>query len=133
LKALNLELVMGITPRGSYCRDLLEMSRLIDLYANLGVPLQLTLAYPSAPGPDPKGNPELRTAAGHWKAGINGEMQADWAATAVALAAAKPSVHGIFWAHWSDSDVHHFPHCGLLDHLGKPRPALERLLSLRKS
>ena len=48
LAALDVELVMGVTPRGSYCRDLLEMSRLLDLYALLGVPLRVTLGYPSS-------------------------------------------------------------------------------------
>jgi hypothetical protein len=40
LAALDLELVMGVSPRGSYCRDLLEVSRLLDLYALLGVPIR---------------------------------------------------------------------------------------------
>jgi hypothetical protein len=36
---LNLEVVMGIDGRGSYCRDALDLSRLLDLYALLGTPL----------------------------------------------------------------------------------------------
>ena len=48
LAALDVEIVMGPTPRGSYCRDLLETSRILDLYALLGVPLRVTLGYPSA-------------------------------------------------------------------------------------
>ena len=39
---------MGVTPRGSYCRDLLETSRILDLYALLGLPLRVTLGYPSS-------------------------------------------------------------------------------------
>src|SRR5206468_1482903 len=57
LAALDLELVSGVTPRGSYCRDLLETSRLLDLYALLGVPLRVTMAYPSANTSDPKADP----------------------------------------------------------------------------
>jgi len=64
LSALDLELVMGVTPRGSYCRDLLELSRLLDLYALLGVPLRVTLGYPSDERPDPDADPELRVEGG---------------------------------------------------------------------
>src|SRR5262249_39525784 len=39
LASLDVEIVMGVTPRGSYCRDLLDTSRMLDLYALLGVPL----------------------------------------------------------------------------------------------
>ena len=51
LAALDVELVMGSSLRGSYCRDLLEASRLLDLYALLGVPLRVTLATPARPPP----------------------------------------------------------------------------------
>ena len=59
LAALDLELVMGVTPRGSYCRDLLEASRLLDLYALLGVPLRVTLGYPGGGHPRPGCDPAL--------------------------------------------------------------------------
>ncbi len=38
LTPLDLELVMGPTPRGSQSRDLFETSRMLDMYALLGVP-----------------------------------------------------------------------------------------------
>src|SRR5256714_4421925 len=49
--ALDVEIVMGVSPRGSYCRDLMDTSRLLDLYSLLGLPLRVTLGYPSAEGP----------------------------------------------------------------------------------
>src|SRR5439155_17050123 len=52
LAALELEWIMSVSPRGTYCRDALDASRQLDLYALLGVPLQVTLAYPCAEGPD---------------------------------------------------------------------------------
>src|SRR5262249_22561867 len=48
LAALDVEVIAGVTPRGSYCRDLLDTSRLLDLYSLLGVPLRVTLGYPAA-------------------------------------------------------------------------------------
>ncbi|HJT76983.1 MAG TPA: endo-1,4-beta-xylanase, partial [Gemmataceae bacterium] len=65
LAALDVEIVQGVTPRGSYCRDLLETWRLLSLYSLLGVPLRVTLGYPSAEGTDAQADPEQRVEAGH--------------------------------------------------------------------
>jgi hypothetical protein len=85
LAGLNVELVMGVKGRGSYCRDLLETSRLLDLYALLGVPLQVTLGYPASAKPDADGDPEMSADAGFWRAGYSPEAQADWASSFVEL------------------------------------------------
>ena len=132
LAALDVELVMGPTPRGSYCRDLLETSRLLDLYALLGVPLRVTLGYPSAAGPDMDSDPEMQINAGRWRDGYTVEMQADWAADFAPLALCKPFVQGAVWAHLSDGEPHQFPHCGLRDAQGAVKPAARRLRETRE-
>jgi hypothetical protein len=131
LAALDLELVMGVAPRGSYCRDLLETSRLLDLYSLLGVPLAVTLGYPSAEGFDAAADPELAVGAGRWRDGLGPANQADWAAAFAALAVAKPYVQAVHWAHWSDAEPHQFPHCGLVDADGRVKPAAQALQDLR--
>ncbi|HEY1379372.1 MAG TPA: endo-1,4-beta-xylanase [Gemmataceae bacterium] len=131
LAALDIEWVMGVTPRGSYCRDLLDASRVLDLYALLGTPLQVSLAYPSSKGPDALADSHLSVGAGHWQGGFAPEAQADWAAEFTALAACKPFVRSAYWCHLSDAEAHQFPHCGLLDAAAKPKPALDRLRDLR--
>lgn len=132
LTALDIEIVMGVTPRGSYCRDVLETSRILDLYALLGVPLRATLGFPSDDGPDPDADPELRVAAGRWHAGYDPETQADWAEAYSTLALCKPYVQGVQWVQLADAGTHPFPHCGLLDAEGNAKPALERLRELRQ-
>jgi Glycosyl hydrolase family 10 len=132
LAALDLEFVMGVTPRGSYCRDLLEASRLFDLYGILGVPLRVTLGYPSATGVDPNADPDVRVAAGHWRDGADPEAQADWAGSFASLALCKQWVQAVHWAHVSDAEPHQFPHCGLLDADNRPKPVLHRLRELRQ-
>jgi hypothetical protein len=133
LAALDLELLMGVVPRGSYCRDLLEVSRILDLYALLGVPLQVTLAYPAEAGKDALAvEPEQAVDAGFWRTGISPTCQADWADAFAGLALAKPYSRAVHWAHLSDAVPHQLPHCGLVDAAGKPRPALERLGALRR-
>ncbi len=133
LSALDIELVMGVTPRGSYCRDLLETSRILDLYALLGVPLRVTLGYPSADGPDPDADPELRVAAGRWHGGFNPPTQAEWAEAYCSLALCKPFVQGVQWVQLSDAGPHPFPHCGLVDAAGTPKLAAERLRDVRRN
>jgi len=132
LAALDIELVMGIAPRGSGCRDLLETSRLVDLYALLGVPLRITLGYPSSKGPDPDADPDYRIDAGYWRRPISADVQADWAEAFANLAACKSSVQGVYWTHFSDAEPHQFPHCGLVDEHGAVKPALRRLQALRE-
>jgi hypothetical protein len=131
LSALELEVVMGISPRGSYCRDTLELSRLFDLYALLGVPLQATLGYPSAAEKASHADPDQRVGLGAWREGFTPLAQADWAASFTALVMCKPYVRAAYWTHFADAEPHQFPSCGLLDLAGQPKPALEELARLR--
>jgi hypothetical protein len=132
LSALDIELVMGVSPRGSYCRDLLEASRLLDLYALLGVPLRVTLGYPSADGPDPAADPEMSVGAGFRHDGFSPAVEADWATAFTSVALCKPTVQGVLWTHFSDAEQHQFPHCGLLDAEGNAKPVLQHLRELRE-
>jgi hypothetical protein len=131
LAALDLEVVMGVRPRGSHCRDLLDTSRLIDLYSLLGVPLQITLAYPSSTDPDELANNETEIDAGTWRGGFSPAVQADWATFFGRLALCKPAVRAVQWSQLSDAEPHLFPNCGLVDAQGKAKPALQRLADLR--
>jgi hypothetical protein len=132
LSALDVELVMGVTQRGSYARDVLEASRLLDLYALLGVPLRVTIGYPASDVSDPLADPEMQINAGRWRGGFTPQIQAEWAAAFGTLALCKPFVQGVQWIHLSDSQPHQVPHAGLVDAKGQVRPAFERLLGLRE-
>jgi hypothetical protein len=133
LSALDIELVMGVTPRGSYCRDLLEVSRILDLYALLGVPLRVTLGYPSSANADADADPDLFVEGGHWGSGFTPEVQAAWAADVTPLALCKPYVQGVQWTHFRDTLPHPFPHCGLVDRRDNLKPALQKLRELREA
>jgi Glycosyl hydrolase family 10 len=133
LAALDVELVMGVTPRGSYCRDLLDTSRLLDMYALLGLPLRVTLGYPSSSAADPLADPDFRADAGHWRGGFSAAAQADWARDFVTLAVCKPYVQAVHWTHFSDAEPHTFPHTGLVDSAGNLKPALAHLRALREN
>jgi Glycosyl hydrolase family 10 len=132
LAALDVDLVMGVSPRGSYCRDVLEASRLLDLYALLGVPLRVTLGYPASESADATADPEVQINAGRWRGGFAPPIQAEWAAAFAALALCKPFVQSVQWVHLSDAQAHQVPHAGLVDAKGHVRPAFERLQRLRE-
>jgi hypothetical protein len=131
LAAIDLELAMAVGPRGSYCRDLLETSRVLDLYALLGVPIQVTLGYPSSAVAAEHADPDQRVNLGYWRGGYFEETQADWASAFTALALCKPYVRTVQWTHWSDAQPHAFPNCGLVDAQGREKPALQALTKLR--
>ncbi len=130
--AFDLEVVMGVNPRGSYPRDPLEMSRLLDLYALLGLPLRVTLGCPSAVGPDALADPAFQIIPRQVQQEWSPETQADWTARYAALALCKPYVVGVDWVHVSDAEPHQFPHAGLFDAKQTAKPALESLRQLRE-
>jgi hypothetical protein len=131
LSGLDLEIVMGVGSRGSYCRDELDLSRLLDVYAILGVPLSVTFGYPAQPHTDPNSDPELMPGRGHWQGGYDDRAQENWTSRLLSLALCKPYVRAVNWCHFSDQMPHTFPHCGLLDAMERARSAIEVLRLLR--
>jgi hypothetical protein len=133
LSALDIELIMGVMPRGSYCRDLLEISRLLDLYALLGVPLRVTLGYPSSMQADADADPDMHVEGGHWGNGFTADVQAAWAAEVTGLVLCKPYVQGVQWVNFRDAEPHQFPHCGVVDPRDQLKPALQKLREIRET
>ncbi len=131
LAALDLEIIMGLVPRGCYCRDMLDVSRLMDLYALLGLPLQATVGYPSSKEPDANVKAKIEVDAGTWHDGFTPESQAAWARDFARLAICKPFVRAVKWPHLNDAERHLFPNCGLIDGEGNAKPVMEALRELR--
>lgn len=127
LSGVNLELAIGFDGAGSPTRDLLDVSQLVDRWSMLGIPLHVTLAFPSASGPDEASSPEVSVGSSRWKSEFDPQLQAEWASQFLPLLMAKQAVVGIFWAHYSDAAGHRFPHTGLVDAASEPKPALDRI------
>lgn len=133
LAGFELEWYMGTWPRGSFCRDLLEASRLLDLFAVLSTRIEVSLGYPSSPGIDPNADPhQLLGPAGHWRDGFSPRTQGEWAARFADMALSKPYVAGVTWCHASDADSHLIPHGGLIDRDGQVKPAMQELRQIRE-
>lgn len=128
---LEIEWLMGSTPRGDFVHDRLESSKVLDIFGMLGVPVSVTLGYPSSAEPDEMAGPGERVAkAGFWR-GFSPETQADWCARFTKLAISKPFVSGVFWDCWTDAVPHRIPNSGLIDANGGTKPAFGRLEEIR--
>jgi hypothetical protein len=132
LAAINIEVGVGYAPSGSPSRDLLDFSRLIDQWTILGVPLQVTLAFPSAAGPDDEVTTDLEADQRFWRKPLDEAAQANWIDDYLPLLLAKPSVVAVFWNHLSDAQPHRFPHAGLVRRDGVAKAGLARLTARRQ-
>ena len=126
-KAIFLEMNFGCFAGGTLPRSEIEVNRLLDYWALLGLPLMIGLNLPGADGPDPKARQRIDYSAGSW----NPAAQQAWAARYVPLMLAKPGVQAVVWNQFDDREPHEFPHAGLLTPDGQAKPALRMLTGLR--
>jgi hypothetical protein len=127
LKAIVLEMNLGFSAGSTLPRNEIDISRMLDHWSLLGLPLIIALTVPSDHLPDPHAVRKLKYRPGDWTA----DMQRDWVARYMPLILAKPAVQGVFWNQLSDALPHEFPHAGLLDEHGQPKAAMEALAAIR--
>lgn len=123
LSTVNLEIAVGYAPRKSAFRDLLDISQLFDMWGGLGIPLQVTLAFPSDSGTDRLADPAIEVDRTDPDRLPTPELQAEWAAQLVPLLMAKQPVVGIYWTHYKDALPHRYPFGGFIDANGDAKPA----------
>ena len=129
ISGLALEVNVGYSPGGTLSRDPLDFSRMVDYWGMLGVPLFLCLTVPSGSQHDPLAQRLAKLPAESWTP----KHQQTWVNRFVPLLLAKPSVQGILWSQFRDSEPHDFPHGGLFDLRRHPKPALRQLESIRQA
>lgn len=127
LSGVNLEIAVGYRERGSASRDVLDFSRMIDVWSGLEVPIHVTLAFPSSAALDPNASGALEVDNNSWKTPWSEEAQTEWIDTYLPLLVAKQAVTGIFWTHLSDAEPHEFPNAGLLNQSGQPKSVFDSL------
>jgi hypothetical protein len=125
LSGVDLELAVGFRSRGSAPRDLLELSRLLDVWSLLGIPLSVTLACPSESElVDPLASTAVEIDRDRSRAKWSESAQSAWIDHLLPVLMAKQAVVGVFWTHLSDQVPHEFSHAGLLRANGTSKPAL---------
>ncbi len=127
ISGLVLELNLANTPGGTLPRSPLELSRQIDVWGTLGLPLYLYVSVPSDVTEDPLARRPAQLPPGKWTR----RVQQAWVARWVPLMLAKPCVAGVFWNQLRDAEPHEFPHAGLFGPQGGPKAALKTLAAIR--
>jgi hypothetical protein len=132
LSGVGLELNIGYHPGGSVHRGPLAISRLVDTWSLLELPILVTLTLPSSTVEDPLANRKVRVISSEGDA-VTPESQRDWINRHVPLLLAKNVVQVVQWNQLSDATPHYYPHGGLFDAQDKPKPALEALKQIRRT
>jgi hypothetical protein len=127
LAGVGLEINLGYWPGGTLPRDILEFNRLVDRWSGLGVPLVMLLSLPSEIHLDAnaKGKTAVVGAASPLR-------KAELLRPLLGLLLAKSAIHGVFWNELSDAEPHVWPHSGLFDAVGQPKPAYDVMVELRR-
>ncbi len=131
LAGIGLEINVGYHPGGSLPRGPLAMSRLIDVWSLLELPLLVSLTLPSSSEEDPNCDGKVKVFT-NGENGVTPESQRDWIERFVPLMLAKNAVQILLWNQLSDATPHHYPHAGLFDASNKAKPALEALKKIRQ-
>ena len=98
IAGFSLEIPFGYEGRGMASRHLLDVNEMIDRWSQLGAPVLVRLAAPSAPG--------AGVAAGYR---ADPKEQAELLEAAVNLLLSKPVVHGVVFQQWADAPGREFP------------------------
>jgi hypothetical protein len=132
IAGVGLEMNLGYWPKGTLARDLLEISRHIDRWSLLGIPLIVFLRTPSCGGPDRLASSQAQVI--QWGADqpLTPEFQRERIRRVIPLLLSKMSVHGLVWNEWSDALPHEFPHAGLIDAEGRIKPVFRALGEIRQ-
>lgn len=131
LSGLGLEINVGYHPGGSVPRGPLAVSRLIDTWSLLELPLLVALTLPSSAGEDPLANGKVQVISSSENE-VTPQTQGEWIQEHIPLLLAKNAVQVVLWNQLSDAAPHHYPHSGLFDAEDKPKPALEVLRKIRQ-
>jgi len=110
LAGIGLELEFGFGLHQTQPRDWLEISRQIDRWTALGLPLVILPGTPIGPFASPA-------------------AQLDWTDRFMSLLLGKPAVQGIFWTQWRDQEN---GTQGLLDANGQPKPAYQAIHAIKQ-
>ncbi len=132
LAGVGLELHYGYWPGGTLPRDPLEVSRQLDRWSQIGVPLMVFLSAPSSLAADALARHPARPLPDLRERGATPAWQHGLVQWMLPLLLAKQSVQAIIWDAWQDDRPHEMPNSGLYDAAGNPKPALKTLLEMRR-
>jgi len=128
VSGFGLEINLGYWPDGTLPRDALEISRLVDRWSTLGLPLVIILTLPSGGLAEPSDDRSIMPFGTNQ---CSAESQAKIAHEIVEVCLAKPAVQGVIWNQLVDNDSVVYPNAGLFNSDVEPKPILDQLRLLR--
>ena len=122
LDSVGLRIRMGDSVPGRSVRDLMEVSRLVDRYFLLDIPIIISrLGAPDA----------SNLKGGRWRESMwDADVQARWAARAIVMLISKRHVQSVIWNDLVDSPDTKPPGGGMIGSDGTPKPILTRVVTL---
>jgi GH35 family endo-1,4-beta-xylanase len=130
LDAIGVQLLFGQEKFGQATRDLMQISSMLDRFFLLEIPILLSaLGVPSEPV-EPSGS--RSGGGGWWHVDWSDEVQSKWISRMFAIGLSKPFVESLFWSELFDHPGALVPGSGLISEKGQPKPALSRLIHLRR-
>jgi len=131
LAGAGLEIHYGYWPGGTLPRDTLEVSRQLDRWSAIGVPLIVFLSAPSSMGLDEQARHPAHPLVDLLPGGVTPVWQSEVAERLLPMLLAKPPVQAIVWDTWQDKEPHELSCSGLCDSRGQQKPALQAIMTLR--
>ncbi|MCP4094781.1 MAG: hypothetical protein GY748_00925 [Planctomycetaceae bacterium] len=130
---LGLDINLDYWPNGSMIRDPLQWIDLVDVWAQLGLPLVICLRMPTGPGAKLTPEDSHHRPVNSTSSNLTDENRITFLKTVMPMMIARPSVHGMIWQQWSDTDDSRFPNSGLVDEHGAPKAIQEVMKHIRSS
>ena len=125
MDALGVQLLFGQQHLGRATRDLMQISNLLDRFFLIEIPLIVTaMGVPSEDASSSGG--------GWWHEPWSQDVQTSWTGQVFAMAMSKPFLESIFWCDLYDHPGAILPGAGLISSDGRVKPALAKLVNLRK-
>jgi hypothetical protein len=128
--AFGVQLLFGLGSDGYHLRDFMQISSLLDRFANLGKPLRITGV--SVPSAAQAGLAGAVAVGGSWHKPWSEKAQAEWLTTFCEVALSKPFVESVCIQHVADGLGDTFPAAGLFREDLEPKRAVAALGDLRR-
>jgi GH35 family endo-1,4-beta-xylanase len=133
--AFGLQFHFGPSADGMYVRDMFQLSSILDAFAKLGKPLQITaVQVPADVVPVRRSSTdstEIAVDGGRWHDAWSEKVQADWLQEFLTVALSKPFIETVTWGCLSDYPDQTVPHAGLLRMDLAPKAAYKTLTKIR--
>jgi len=130
---LGLDINLDYWPNGSMIRDPLQWIDLVDVWAQLGLPLIIRLRMPTGTGAEITLEDSHHPPINSTSSNLTDENRISFLKTVIPMMIARPSVHGLIWQQWSDTDDSRFPNGGLVDQQGAPKAIQSAIRHIRNA